>query len=172
MRLCVCNTLHKVHTLWSEYLLLPCWQSLGYADCIHCIGVRLPSPQNCNKYFLHDNAWPHKNIRTRETITSFRWTTLPHPPYSPYLLPSDYHLFCPIKKGFKKQTLCQWLGSESSGDEVAERRVNKILWGRDTCSHLKVEHCYWEKWWLCWEVGMWSTDDQLHFDVWCMCLCW
>ena len=27
-----------------------------------------------------------------------------------------------------------------------------------------MEHCYWEKQWLCWEVRMWSTEDQLHFD--------
>ena len=52
-----------------------------------------------------------------------------------------------------------------------KRTVNQIFWGRDTCSHSKVEHCYWEKWWLCWEVGMWCTEDQLHFDVWFMFLC-
>ena len=44
---------------------------------------------------LHDNARPHTSIRTRETITLYGWTTLPHPPYSPDLAPSDYHLFGP-----------------------------------------------------------------------------
>ena len=29
-----------------------------------------------------------------------------------------------------------------------------------------------EKWWLRREVGMSSTDDQFHFDVWYMFLCW
>ena len=38
-----------------------------------------------------------KSIRTREKITSFEWTTLPHPPYSPDLAPSNYHLFDPMK---------------------------------------------------------------------------
>ena len=34
-----------------------------------------------NKILLqHDNARPHASIRTREAITSFGWTTLPHPP--------------------------------------------------------------------------------------------
>ena len=51
-------------------------------------------------------------------------------------------------------------------DEVAQRTVNRILQGRDTCSNLKVEHCYWEKQWLCWKVRMWSTENQLYFDVW------
>ena len=30
--------------------------------------------------------------------------------------------------------------SENYSDEVAQRTVNRILWGRDTCYHLKVEH--------------------------------
>ena len=45
----------------------------------------------------HDNARPHTSIRTREVLASFGWTTIPHPPYSPDLAPSDYHLFAPVK---------------------------------------------------------------------------
>ena len=48
---------------------------------------------------IHNKAWPHTNIRTRKTIASFGWTTLPHPPYSPVLVPSDYHLFGVMKEG-------------------------------------------------------------------------
>ena len=48
----------------------------------------------------------------------------------------------PHKKGFKRQTLCQWQGSDNCSDEVTQRTVNRILQGRDTCSHSKVEHCY------------------------------
>ena len=59
-------------------------------------GVR-PNLSIKNVLFLHDNARPSTNIRTRETIALFGWTTLPHPPYSPDLAPSDYHLFSPIK---------------------------------------------------------------------------
>ena len=44
------------------------------------------------------------------------------------------------------------------------------LRGRDTDFHSKVKHCYWEKQWLCWEVGMWSIEDQLYLDVWYMLL--
>ena len=32
--------------------------------------------------------------------------------------------------------------SENCSDELAQRTVNRILRGRDTCSHSKVEHCY------------------------------
>ena len=49
--------------------------------------------------------------------------------------------------------------------------VNRILRGKDTCSHSKVEYCYWRKQWLYWEVGMWSTEDWLHLGVWYLFLC-
>ena len=51
-----------------------------------------------NKILLqHDNAQLHMSIRTREAITSFGWTMMPHPPYSADLAHSDYHLFGVIK---------------------------------------------------------------------------
>ena len=51
-----------------------------------------------NVLLLHDNARPHTSIRTMEAITSFEWTVIPHPPYSPDLAPPDYHLFGPKKE--------------------------------------------------------------------------
>lgn len=42
---------------------------------------------------LHDNARPHTARLTQEKIMSFNWEVLPHPPYSPDLAPSDYHVF-------------------------------------------------------------------------------
>ena len=69
------------------------------------------------------------------------------------------------KRGFKRQTLCPWRGSENWSDQGAKRTVNRILRGRDACSRFKVDHCYWEKRWLFWEVRMWSTEDLLPFDI-------
>ena len=45
----------------------------------------------------HDNARPHTSLRTQEAIAKSGWTVLPHPPYSPGLAPSDFHLFGPLK---------------------------------------------------------------------------
>jgi len=42
---------------------------------------------------LHHNARPHTAARTNALLQPFNWEIFDHPPYSPELAPSDYHLF-------------------------------------------------------------------------------
>ena len=46
---------------------------------------------------LHDNARPHTAKATVSTIEELRFECIPHPPYSPDLAPSDFHVFGPLK---------------------------------------------------------------------------
>ena len=46
---------------------------------------------------LHDNTCPHSANQTTATLKSFNWEVLQHPPYSPGLALSDFHLFVPLK---------------------------------------------------------------------------
>jgi len=46
---------------------------------------------------LHDNTWPHSRQVTA-LLEKFKWDILDHPPYSPDLAPSDFHLFLHLKK--------------------------------------------------------------------------
>jgi [histone H3]-lysine36 N-dimethyltransferase SETMAR len=42
---------------------------------------------------LHDNARPHIVKQTVKKIAELNIEVLPHPPYSPDISPTDYHLF-------------------------------------------------------------------------------
>jgi histone-lysine N-methyltransferase SETMAR len=69
----------------------------------------------------HDNARPHiaKNVKTY--LETLKWEVLSHPPYSPDIAPSDYHLFRSMAHGladqhFKSYDECKkwldgWIGS-------------------------------------------------------------
>lgn len=49
-------------------------------------------------FLIHDNARPHASARTQEELQRLKWEIFGHPPYSPDLAPSDYHLFPKLKE--------------------------------------------------------------------------
>jgi len=51
--------------------------------------------------FLHDNAPAHRTLATQKKLAYLGFQFLDNPPYSPYLAPSDYHLFPGLKKQLK-----------------------------------------------------------------------
>jgi histone-lysine N-methyltransferase SETMAR len=51
--------------------------------------------------FLHDNASAHRALATHKKMAYLAFQCLGHPPYSPDLAPSDYHLFPGLKKQSK-----------------------------------------------------------------------
>ena len=44
-------------------------------------------------YLLHDNARPHVSKKTKSALEKMDFEVLSHPPYSPDLAPTDFHLF-------------------------------------------------------------------------------
>lgn len=52
---------------------------------------------------LHDNAPSHTMKRVKDTLSALKWDVLSHPPYSPDLAPSDYHLFRSMAHGLANQ---------------------------------------------------------------------
>ncbi|UYV79052.1 hypothetical protein LAZ67_17000923, partial [Cordylochernes scorpioides] len=51
--------------------------------------------------YQQDNARPHVAKVVKETLEALQWDVLPHPPYSPDIAPSDYHIISEekIKEG-------------------------------------------------------------------------
>ncbi|GFV55826.1 histone-lysine N-methyltransferase SETMAR [Trichonephila clavipes] len=43
--------------------------------------------------FHQDNTRPYTSLVTCQKLLQLEWDTMPHPPYSPDLAPSDYYLF-------------------------------------------------------------------------------
>ncbi|GBP41573.1 Mariner Mos1 transposase [Eumeta japonica] len=52
---------------------------------------------------LHDNARPHVAKPVKTYLGMLKWDVLPHPPYSPDIAPSDYHLFRSMAHGLTDQ---------------------------------------------------------------------
>jgi len=48
--------------------------------------------------FLHDNAPTHRELAIQKKLAYLGFQLLDHPPYSPDLAPSDYHLFPELEK--------------------------------------------------------------------------
>ncbi|GBP63236.1 Mariner Mos1 transposase [Eumeta japonica] len=51
----------------------------------------------------HDNARPRVAVPVKKYLKALDWEVLPHPPYSPDIAPSDYHLFRPMAHALSEQ---------------------------------------------------------------------
>ncbi|KAJ4425552.1 hypothetical protein ANN_27747, partial [Periplaneta americana] len=86
-----------------------------------------PSANHARVVLLHENARPHTAASTRELLDQFGWEIFDHPPYSPDLSPSDFHLFT---------KLTDFLGGTRFGsDEELKKTVNTWL------NDLAAEEC-------------------------------
>jgi len=65
---------------------------------------------------LPDNAPAHRALATQKKLAYLGFQCLDHPPYSPDLAPSDYHLY----PGLKKQLKCRHFSSDAEVIAAAE----------------------------------------------------
>lgn len=81
--------------------LLPRNQTIN--SDVHCrqlsklnAAIKEKRPELANRkgvIFHHDNDRPHTSLVTRQKLLRLGWEVMLHPPYSPDIAPSDYHLF-------------------------------------------------------------------------------
>jgi histone-lysine N-methyltransferase SETMAR len=93
-----------------------------YVETLKKRFLRVHPHKDVTKVLLHnDNARPHIILHTREAITKLQWTVLPHPPYSPDLAPSDYHLFSPLKDAIRGKNF------EDDEEVISEETCRVVL---------------------------------------------
>ncbi|UYV84375.1 hypothetical protein LAZ67_X001965 [Cordylochernes scorpioides] len=73
--------------------------------------------------YQHDNARPHVAKVVKETLEALQWNVLPHPLYSPYIAPSDYHMFRSMTHGLAEQHFTSY--------EEAKNWVNVSITSKD-----------------------------------------
>jgi hypothetical protein len=85
---------------------------------------------------IHDNARPRTASATQNLITTFGWEQFDHPPYSPDLAPSDFHLFLHPKSFLAgrrfhdnevKEAVTTWFASQAAAfyDEGIQKMVQR-----------------------------------------------
>lgn len=91
--------------------------------------------------FIHDNARPHTANVTRTLLQGFGWDVFDHPPYSPDLAPSDFHLFLHLKSFLAgqrfnsdeelKEHVTSWLTTQAA--TFYEEGILKLVPRYDKC---------------------------------------
>ena len=97
--------------------------------------------------FLH-NAPAHRALATQKKLAYLSFESLDHPPYSPDLAPSDYHLFPGLKKQLKVRHFSSdaeviaaaetWLDGQTS--EFILSGVQKLQRCAEKCIELRGEY--------------------------------
>ena len=73
--------------------------------------------------FHQDNARPHVSLITRQKLLQLGWEVLIHPPYSPDIAPSDFHLFWSLQNSLN--------GKNVSSLEDCKRHLEQFFAQKD-----------------------------------------
>jgi len=98
--------------------------------------------------FLHDNAPAHRALATQKKLAYLGFQCLDHPPYSPDLAPSEYHLLPGLGKQLKGRHFSSdteiisaaetWLDGQHSEFFLSD--LQKLKQRTKKCIELRVEY--------------------------------
>lgn len=110
-----------VHFFSQENILYIGHYRILFRQLKQAIHERRPKLQDREVIFLYDSIKTHINNRMQELLQQHKWKFIQHPPHSPDLSPSDFHLFGPMKKQLAgkryntdnqvKETISSWLNN-------------------------------------------------------------
>ncbi|EZA55050.1 Histone-lysine N-methyltransferase SETMAR [Ooceraea biroi] len=76
--------------------------------------------------FHQDNARPHVSLTTRQKLLEFGWDVLPHPPYSPDIAPSDFHLFRSVQNSLSGKNFNSLIDIKNHLEEFFAEKPKKF----------------------------------------------
>ncbi|KAG5325249.1 MOS1T transposase, partial [Pseudoatta argentina] len=87
---------------------------------------------------LHDNARPHVAKPVKTNLETLKWVVLPHPPYSPDIAPSDFHLFRSMAHGLADRRFHSY--------EEAQKWIDSWIASKDMSFFRRGIHVLPERW--------------------------
>ncbi|KAG5305955.1 MOS1T transposase, partial [Pseudoatta argentina] len=87
---------------------------------------------------LHDNARPHVAKPVKTYLETLKWEVLPHPPYSPDIAPSNFHLFRSMAQGLADRRFHSY--------EVAQKWIDSWRASKDMSFFRRGIHVLPERW--------------------------
>lgn len=108
-----------------------------YIDQLHRLHRKIRNRRNPIVY-LDDNARPHVSNLTAQALQNFGWERLQHPPYSPDLAPSDYHLFRGLEHFLR--------GQQFENDEQVKVSLQEFFASKDQSFFRRGIYCLPDRW--------------------------
>ncbi|KAG5316036.1 MOS1T transposase, partial [Pseudoatta argentina] len=87
---------------------------------------------------LHDNARPHVAKPVKTYLETLKWEVLPHPPYSPDIAPSNFHLFRLMAHGLADRRFRSY--------EEAQKWIDSWIASKDMSFFRRGIHVLPERW--------------------------
>ncbi|KAG5318798.1 MOS1T transposase, partial [Pseudoatta argentina] len=87
---------------------------------------------------LHDNARPHVAKPVKTYLETLKWEVLSHPPYSPDIAPSDFHLFRSMAHGLADRRFHSY--------EEAQKWIDSWIASKDMSFFRRGIHVLPERW--------------------------
>ena len=109
-------------------------------------------------HLQHDNARPHTSVATRDPIQRLDFSVLSHPPHSPDLAPSDFHLFQKLKEHLK--------GQRFSCNEEVKSAVRKWVQKQNTYFFKNGFQKLGQRWWKYIEVQCVASWWKNNYAAW------